>query len=184
MDKIQLFFKNISTDENDFRRLVTQIKELVLGNDGGVYFFYGNGNNGKSMVMNLVKEALNDDSFRRISFSSITEGSDISDIISVLDDQNYRCLEVVETDEIDKRIDIKIIQNLTSGSYPRKIIFMTNMNPSNYIGEIADTAFSNKVKIIQFKKVIDNPNNDFCMEIINNYAKDLRIFLQGIEFST
>ena len=185
MEKVETFFKNITTDDNDYHRLVNQIKDLFFGSKS-IYFLHGSGNNGKSvllqLVRNVIEQNIGEHSYVNVPQDLIIQGHSnyFGNYMSHVANAKY--LNVNELDDY-QNISIGTLKELTGGdsifhngrvlnSQPKKIIITSNINPEYYLENHNNEAgFLHRLSVIPFNKAIDNPDHQFCDDILNNHIQ-------------
>src|SRR5437660_5268613 len=69
MDKVEQFFRNISNSDDDYGRLVGQVKDILFG-EKPIHILYGDGSNGKTSLVNVLTNIL-DDKIVRLSGNAL-----------------------------------------------------------------------------------------------------------------
>ena len=178
MNEIEQFFRNMSVDDSDYQRLIEQLKEVLFGQKS-IHVFYGTGKNGKTSIIKLFSNILEN---KVVALpSNAIHSSNIDNIyIPYIKNKEY----LVIRDLNDLMVNSTALNLLTNGfstQYrkpytnnwnqvqitPKQIIIETNLNP-NGSPLTNNNQIAEKANIIVFNKIIQNSDFNLVDDIVNN----------------
>jgi phage/plasmid-associated DNA primase len=186
MDKVERFFQGMSQGDDDYDRLVRQVRDVLFSNKS-IHILYGTGANGKTALVNILSSIL-EEKVARLPFESICSAEIDNSYVPYIVDSDY--IVIGETTHLS--VDPNSIKQLVNGYVcqyrkpytnnwsqvtvkPKKVIIVTNFNPN-------DSPFTNDdelnqiTNIINFNKVVD-PDYQFVMDVTENHRNDVYEFL-------
>jgi len=187
MDKVERLFREISENDDDYDRLVRQVRDILFG-DKTVHVLFGSGSNGKTSLVQILKAIFEDKAFR-LPYESLCSAELDSSYVPYIIDSEY----ILISDTNDLSMNPDIVKKLTNGYVcqyrkpytnnwsqvtvrPKKIIIETIVNPNN-------TPFTNDdelnqiTNIINFNTIVKNPDWGFVKEMMENHHTDVYNYL-------
>lgn len=187
MDKVERLFREMSQSDDDYDRLVRQVREILFG-DKSVHVLFGTGNNGKTSLVHILNAIFEDKVFK-LPYESVCSTELDSSYVPYIVDSEY----ILINDASDQSINAAVVKQLSDGYIcqyrkpytnnwsqvtvkPKKVIIETNMNPNNS-PFVNDANLNQITNIINFNTAIKNPDWGFVKDIMENHPSDVYEYL-------
>ena len=197
MNKIKTYFKNLSTDEDDYQRLLHDIQEMLSNKDKSLIFLTGEGNSGKSYLTKLLSKYL-DETYQipenylykhcsKIQRQIDHEMEDIAKSKFLLFDNELQNIdkisfskmkEITGNDEFYARKKYSKQPKIVA-SQVKKLIFVANKSMNPYFEGHGDPGMWRRIKLIPFKSTFynDDPDDELIEDICQNHIDEFGKFI-------
>ena len=166
MNRIEEYFRNISLDDSDYRRLVSQLRGILFNDDARIHILHGTGNNGISSFMKILKAILKS---RSCCINPNTFNNKI--IANYIAEKTFWFIE--DTSIHEKMFDNNLVfRTLYHGkSIPinqKRLVITTNQNPNNFDAKIIP--FNVELQNVDFNLVVEMTNNsEHVYDFLRNF---------------
>lgn len=180
MEQIKTYFDNITRDEEDHARLVTQIKDILTG-DGEFFVLYGTGahGSGKTTLVKLlfsivdaveIRNYIVTDGPRNYFYSSPSFLS-----------ADYLLVRELDFEDLDASKLTKLVhpQTVHNGVVKKKKLIIESLDDPQDSILSSDNTLRPQSRFIEMNKDIQNPDYHILQQIKENYLEEFKDYILG-----